>query len=140
MTLLKDAKPYPVRFETDTTALLLIDMQRDFLEPGGFGEMLGNDVSLLRGTIEPCRALLLAARATNMSGPPSTLWIQNPTCSPVDRAAPEYKRIERVAGTFLFVSACSSQGLTGLITHAFPKRCPLRDKASLARKRSPLAE
>ncbi len=67
MTLLKDAKPYPVRFETDNTALLLIDMQRDFLEPGGFGEMLGNDVSLLRGTIEPCRALLLAARATNMS-------------------------------------------------------------------------
>ena len=38
-------------------------MQRDFLEPGGFGETLGNDVSLLAGAIGPCRAMLAAARA-----------------------------------------------------------------------------
>ena len=38
-------------------------MQRDFLEPGGFGEMLGNDVSQLRRTIEPNRRLLAAWRA-----------------------------------------------------------------------------
>ena len=38
-------------------------MQRDFLEPGGFGEMLGNDVSQLRRTIEPNRKLLAAWRA-----------------------------------------------------------------------------
>ncbi|MES1992541.1 MAG: cysteine hydrolase [Pseudomonadota bacterium] len=63
---LLDAQPEPVRFEPATTALILIDMQRDFLEPGGFGEMLGNDVSLLRGTIAPCQALLAAARAAGM--------------------------------------------------------------------------
>ena len=34
------AEPYPLEFEPNSTALLIIDMQRDFLEPGGFGEML----------------------------------------------------------------------------------------------------
>ena len=47
----------------ERTALVIIDMQRDFLEPGGFGEMLGNDVSQLRRTIEPNRKLLAAWRA-----------------------------------------------------------------------------
>ncbi|MGB5235045.1 MAG: cysteine hydrolase family protein, partial [Candidatus Macondimonas sp.] len=64
--LLLDAQPEPLRFEPTRTALILIDMQRDFLEPGGFGEMLGNDVSLLRSTIAPCKALLVAARGVGM--------------------------------------------------------------------------
>ena len=42
------AEPYAFEFDPAKTALLIIDMQRDFLEPGGFGEMLGNDVSQLR--------------------------------------------------------------------------------------------
>jgi len=53
-----DAKPYPFEFTPGKCALLIIDMQRDFLEPGGFGEMLGNDVSRLRGTIMPNQRLL----------------------------------------------------------------------------------
>ena len=57
-----EAEPYPITFDLLTTALVVIDMQRDFLEPGGFGEMLGNDVSLLRSTIEPTQAVLAAAR------------------------------------------------------------------------------
>jgi nicotinamidase-related amidase len=57
------AEPYPLEIEPDRTALLIIDMQRDFVEAGGFGEMLGNDVSRLRSTIEPCRSVLEAARA-----------------------------------------------------------------------------
>ncbi|MEZ5511039.1 MAG: isochorismatase family cysteine hydrolase [Gammaproteobacteria bacterium] len=44
------------------TALLIIDMQRDFVEPGGFGASLGNDVQLLRRCIEPCQAVLATAR------------------------------------------------------------------------------
>jgi nicotinamidase-related amidase len=60
--VLVDAKPYEYSFDISTSALLIIDMQRDFLEPGGFGEMLGNDVSQLRRTIEPNRALLAAWR------------------------------------------------------------------------------
>ena len=61
-----EADPYSVELDLAGTALLVIDMQRDFLEPGGFGEMLGNDVSLLRRTIEPCQSVLKAARATGL--------------------------------------------------------------------------
>jgi len=60
------AEPYPFEFEPAHTALLIIDMQRDFLEPGGFGEMLGNDVSQLRRTIEPNQRLLAAWRAAGL--------------------------------------------------------------------------
>jgi len=65
-TIAVAAEPYPFEFVPATCALLLIDMQRDFLEPGGFGEMLGNDVSRLRRTIEPNRRLLAAWRAQGL--------------------------------------------------------------------------
>src|SRR5271155_3832028 len=61
-----DAEPYEYEFDPAHTALLIIDMQRDFLEPGGFGEMLGNDVSQLRRTIEPNKVLLAAWRAAGL--------------------------------------------------------------------------
>ncbi len=60
------AEPYAIDFVPANSALLLIDMQRDFLEPGGFGEALGNDVSLLRTTIGPCQRILATARAAGM--------------------------------------------------------------------------
>ena len=62
-----EADPYALEIKLHTTALLLIDMQRDFLEPGGFGELLGNDVALLRRTIEPCQAILKAARSAGLA-------------------------------------------------------------------------
>jgi nicotinamidase-related amidase len=65
-TLTVEAEPYPFEFSPATCALLIIDMQRDFLEPGGFGEMLGNDVSQLRSAIEPNRRLLAAWRSKQL--------------------------------------------------------------------------
>ena len=61
------ADPYPFEFDPERAALMIIDMQRDFVEPGGFGETLGNDVSLLRATIPPLRAVLAATRETGMT-------------------------------------------------------------------------
>jgi biuret amidohydrolase len=53
------AQPYPYTFPEGATALVVIDMQRDFVEPGGFGDALGNDVSRLRA-IMPTVAELIA--------------------------------------------------------------------------------
>jgi nicotinamidase-related amidase len=61
-----EAEPRPLPIDVDRTALVIIDMQRDFLEPGGFGEALGNDVSRLNAAVGPIRALLETARARGM--------------------------------------------------------------------------
>ena len=58
-----DAQPFAYEFELPHTALVLIDMQRDFIEPGGFGETLGNDVSLLEAIVPATQAVLAAWRA-----------------------------------------------------------------------------
>ena len=54
------AKPYDYTFDAERLALVIIDMQRDFIEPGGFGAALGNDVSRL-APIVPAVARLLDA-------------------------------------------------------------------------------
>ena len=51
------AAPYAFEMDPAATALVIIDMQRDFLLPGGFGAMLGNDVSMLTKVIEPLSAV-----------------------------------------------------------------------------------
>jgi nicotinamidase-related amidase len=61
-----EARPYPFEFDPATTALIVIDMQRDFLLPGGFGESLGNDVSQLAGVITALEQVLPAVRAAGM--------------------------------------------------------------------------
>jgi nicotinamidase-related amidase len=53
------ADPFAFPFNRDSLGLIIIDMQRDFVEPGGFGASLGNDVSRL-GAIVPTVARLLA--------------------------------------------------------------------------------
>ena len=61
-----EAEPYEFTFSPASTALLIIDMQRDFVEPGGFGAALGNDVSPLQAVIAPCKRMLDAARAMGL--------------------------------------------------------------------------
>ena len=61
-----DAKPFPYRFAPASTALIVIDMQRDFIEPGGFGETLGNNVSLLAAIVPTVRGLLDWCRANGV--------------------------------------------------------------------------
>jgi len=56
------AEPSPFRIVPGCTALIVIDMQRDFLLPGGFGETLGNDVGRLLEVVPPLSSLLAAAR------------------------------------------------------------------------------
>lgn len=60
------ADPGPFTFAPARSALILIDMQRDFLEPGGFGAALGNDVSQLRRALAPCRRMLDVARQVGL--------------------------------------------------------------------------
>jgi nicotinamidase-related amidase len=60
------AEPYTFEFQPATAALVIIDMQRDFVDPGGFGEALGNDVSLLRKAIAPTKRVLAAARQAGL--------------------------------------------------------------------------
>jgi nicotinamidase-related amidase len=61
------ADPTPVPIDLDRTAIVIIDMQRDFLEPGGFGDSLGNDIAQLARVVAPCQALLEGARALGMA-------------------------------------------------------------------------
>ncbi len=62
-----NAEPYPFDLDPVRASLVIIDMQRDFLEPGGFGAALGNDVSQLRRAIAPTRSLLEQARAAALT-------------------------------------------------------------------------
>jgi nicotinamidase-related amidase len=61
-TLSVAAQPFAFPFEIAATALVIIDMQRDFIEPGGFGQTLGNDVSLLSAIVPACQGVLGAWR------------------------------------------------------------------------------
>jgi nicotinamidase-related amidase len=60
------AKPFAYRFAPASTALIVIDMQRDFIEPGGFGETLGNDVARLAAIVPTVRALIDWCRANGV--------------------------------------------------------------------------
>ncbi|WP_373230353.1 cysteine hydrolase family protein [Cohnella sp.] len=62
MNVVKEALPYAFDFSPTRTALIIIDMQNDFCSPGGFGEKLGNDITLTRAIIPVIQQLLQAAR------------------------------------------------------------------------------
>jgi nicotinamidase-related amidase len=62
-----EAKPYAFTFPPKRTSLLVIDMQRDFLLPTGFGEIQGGDLRAVQASIEPTGKLLNACRAVGMT-------------------------------------------------------------------------
>ena len=60
------ALPFGFRLDTSAVALIVIDMQRDFTEPGGFGASLGNDVSRLQAIMPAVRRLIDGFRAAKL--------------------------------------------------------------------------
>ena len=65
MAIIK-ARPFDFDLDPDLAAIIIIDMQRDFVEPGGFGETLGNKVALLQAIIPATARLLAAFRAAGL--------------------------------------------------------------------------
>ena len=65
MAIIK-ARPFDLDLDRDHAALIIIDMQRDFVEPGGFGETLGNKVALLQAIIPATARLLAVVRAAGL--------------------------------------------------------------------------
>lgn len=61
-----NARPYPYTLGAHRPCLILIDMQRDFIEPGGFGEALGNDITPLKNIIPTTKKLLDTFRRLNL--------------------------------------------------------------------------
>jgi len=60
------AEPFPLTFDPATTALIVIDMQRDFIQEGGFGATLGNDVRPLQAIVPTTARLIAAARKAGL--------------------------------------------------------------------------
>jgi len=60
------AEPFSFPFDPTHAALIVIDMQRDFVEPGGFGASLGNDVTPLQQIVPTVRSLLEGFRSAGM--------------------------------------------------------------------------
>lgn len=66
MARIAGALPFAFDFDPGATALIVIDMQRDFVEPGGFGAALGNDVTPLQAIVPATARLIGAARAAGL--------------------------------------------------------------------------
>lgn len=82
-----DAKPFEFALRAKKPALVIIDMQRDFLEPGGFGAALGNNVDLAAACIPYVELLLDAARKLKLP------IIHTRECHKADLSdCPPYKR------------------------------------------------
>lgn len=66
MTATIDAQPFAFTFRPESIALIVIDMQRDFAEPGGFGESLGNDVGRIGSIVPAVKRLIEGFRAAQL--------------------------------------------------------------------------
>ena len=64
------AEPFPFPYRPGKLALVVIDMQRDFVEPGGFGASLGNDVTRLQAIVPALRRLVAVGAVLAMESEP----------------------------------------------------------------------
>jgi nicotinamidase-related amidase len=55
--------PYDGNLRPDNTAVMVIDMQKDFCMAGGFFDAMGYDVAPMRAVVEPIQSVLAAARS-----------------------------------------------------------------------------
>jgi nicotinamidase-related amidase len=60
------AEPFPFPLKRDAVALIVIDMQRDFAEPGGFGASLGNDVGRITRIVPDVKRLIEGFRKAGL--------------------------------------------------------------------------
>ena len=60
------AEPFAFSLKRDAVALVVIDMQRDFAEEGGFGASLGNDVSRVTRIVPDVKRLIAGFRAAGL--------------------------------------------------------------------------
>ena len=60
------AEPFAFPLKRDAIALIVIDMQRDFAEPGGFGASLGNDVSRITRIVPDVKRLIEGFRTAGL--------------------------------------------------------------------------
>jgi biuret amidohydrolase len=67
MALIGEARPYPYAFPCRSLGLLVIDMQRDFIELGGFGSALGNDVARLAAIVPGVARLVAGFRRAGLA-------------------------------------------------------------------------
>jgi len=95
---LMPAEPYDVEFDPATSALLIIDMQRDFVMPGGFGEALGNDVAQLWSTVDPIRRMLEISRRIGSSRSTSAATSPTKAAAPAAALSRSHARLTWNAG------------------------------------------
>ena len=89
MQMRSTPSPFAYDFDLGKTALVIIDMQRDFIEPGGFGETLGNDVSLLEAIVPATKTTLRSLARSGRPGRPHARGAQaRPVGLPARQAQP----------------------------------------------------
>ena len=75
------AEPYDYELPAHKAALIMIDFQKDFMEPGGFGDALGNKIELLKVRLASQRAVCLSRIAVRVNFRAKISFVPCASCS-----------------------------------------------------------